>query len=52
MFENNLPVDNVSYSYTVMWNAFKRISEDFSPEDRAALFHDTAVRVYRLSDGH
>ena len=31
-----------------MWNAFKLISKDFSPEDRAALFYDTAVRVYRL----
>ena len=49
MFESNFPVDKASYSYTVMWNAFKRISEDFSPDDRAALFHDTAVRVYRLS---
>jgi predicted TIM-barrel fold metal-dependent hydrolase len=48
MFESNFPVDKVSYSYTVMWNSFKRISEDFSPEERAALFHDTAVCVYRL----
>ncbi len=48
MFESNFPVDKVSYSYTVMWNAFKRISKDFSSEDRAALFYDTAVRVYRL----
>ena len=49
MFESNFPVDKVSYSYTVLWNAFKRITEDLSPEDRAALFHDTAVRVYRLA---
>ena len=48
MFESNFPVDNVSYSYTVLWNAFKRITEDFSPGDKAALFHDTATRVYRL----
>jgi predicted TIM-barrel fold metal-dependent hydrolase len=31
-----------------MWNAFKRLSKDFSPQERAALFHDTAVEVYRL----
>ena len=49
MFESNFPVGKVSYSYTVMWNAFKRIARDFSPEDRAALFHDTAVRAYRLA---
>ncbi len=49
MFESNFPVDNVSYSYTVVWNAFKRMSESFSPGEKAALFHDTAARVYRLS---
>jgi len=49
MFESNFPVDRISYSYTVLWNAFKHISKDFSPRDRAALFHDTAVRVYRLA---
>ncbi len=48
MFESNFPVDKASYSYTVMWNAFKRISRDFSPQDQFALFHDTAARVYRL----
>lgn len=49
MFESNFPVDKMSYSYTVLWNAFKLISEDFSPEERAALFHDTAAKVYRLA---
>jgi len=48
MFESNFPVDKISFSYTVMWNAFKRIAKDFSPQERAALFHDTAAKVYRL----
>ncbi|MFC2038866.1 amidohydrolase family protein [Chloroflexota bacterium] len=48
MFERNFPVDKVSYSYTVMWNAFKRITKGLSAKDRSALFYDTAVRVYRL----
>lgn len=48
MFESNFPVDKISYSHTVMWNAFKRITTGFSPEERAALFHDTASKVYRL----
>ena len=48
MFESNFPVDKISYSYTVMWNAFKRLSQNFSPQERAALFHDTSVRVYNL----
>ena len=49
MFESNFPVDKISYSYTVLWNAFKQIARDFSLADRAALFHDTAVKVYQLA---
>jgi L-fuconolactonase len=48
MFESNFPVDKASCSYTVLWNAFKRISQELSASERAALLHETAVRVYRL----
>ncbi len=48
MFESNFPVDKVSYSYVVLYNAFKRLSRDYSASERAAMFHDTAARVYRI----
>ena len=48
MFESNFPVDKVSYSYNVMYNAFKRLSKGYSATERAAMFHDTAARVYRV----
>ena len=48
MFESNFPVDKVSYSYNVMYNAFKRLSEGYSSAERAAMFHDNAARVYRI----
>jgi predicted TIM-barrel fold metal-dependent hydrolase len=48
MFESNFPVDKVSFSYQVMYNAFKRLSKSFTPTERAQMFHDTAVRVYRV----
>lgn len=48
MFESNFPIDKGSCSYAVLWNAFKRITADYAAEERAALFHDTAARVYRL----
>jgi len=48
MFESNFPVDKASCSYTVLWNAFKKASQHFSDSERAALFHDTANKVYRL----
>jgi predicted TIM-barrel fold metal-dependent hydrolase len=48
MFESNFPVDKRSCSYTVLWNAFKRVAEGFSDSEKADLFCDTAVRTYRL----
>jgi len=48
MFESNFPVDKGSCSYQVLWNAFKRIAAGASPEDKRALFSETATRVYRL----
>jgi L-fuconolactonase len=53
MFESNFPVDKVSASYRVLWNAFKRIAADagYGPADSDALFGGTATRVYRLDGG-
>jgi len=50
MFESNFPVDRVSYSYVSVWNAFKIVSRGYSETERAALFHDTAARVYRVGE--
>jgi len=49
MFESNFPVDRQGGSYVVLWNAFKRIAAGSSPSEQADLFHDTAVRAYRLA---
>ena len=48
MFESNFPPDKVSSSYNVLFNAFKRLSSGYSSSERAALFHDTAVKVYKI----
>lgn len=48
MFESNFPVDKVSCSYRVLWNAFKKMSADLPAADRGELFRGTATRVYRL----
>jgi predicted TIM-barrel fold metal-dependent hydrolase len=48
MFESNFPVEKLSTSYVNLWNSFKRITEKYSVGERAALFHDTAARVYRI----
>ncbi|HEX9258068.1 MAG TPA: amidohydrolase family protein [Acidimicrobiales bacterium] len=48
MFESNFPVDKVSCTYVVLWNAFKKVSADLSSTERARLFAGTARDVYRL----
>ena len=49
MFESNFPVDKVSGSYAVQWNAFKRLAAGASAAEKAALFRDTAMGFYRLA---
>lgn len=48
MFESNFPVDRMSTSYGILWNAFKRISANFNNIERQSLFENTAKEVYRL----
>ncbi|NYT22402.1 amidohydrolase [Alcaligenaceae bacterium] len=48
MFESNFPVDRISCSYPVLWNAYKRIAAGASDSEKAALFEGTATAVYRL----
>jgi predicted TIM-barrel fold metal-dependent hydrolase len=50
MLESNFPVDKVSFSYNVMWNAFKRFTAPYSASERAAMFHDVATRFYRIEN--
>lgn len=50
MFESNFPMDKWGVSYGVLWNSFKRIvaAMNLSADEKRAIFHDTAVRTYRL----
>jgi L-fuconolactonase len=50
MLESNFPVDRFSMSYATLWDSFDLMTNDLSPSDRTALFHDTAVRAYRLNE--
>jgi len=45
MFASNFPVDKVSSSHTVLWNAFKRLGSGCPADEKAKLFHDTAARI-------
>jgi L-fuconolactonase len=45
MFESNFPVDKAMFSYPVLWNAFKRLTQHASADEKSALFprHGHAV---------
>ncbi|MFT4960429.1 MAG: L-fuconolactonase [Paracoccaceae bacterium] len=48
MFESNFPVDRISISYHVLWNAFKKIAARYSEAEQAMMFAGTARKVYGL----
>jgi len=49
MFESNFPIDRESCSYTILWNAFKKIAGAYSPAEKQALLKGNAERCYSLS---
>jgi len=48
MFESNFPVDKGTCSWLVLWNAFKRLASGSSADEKQALFHGNACRIYGL----
>ena len=48
MFESNFPVDKCALSYTVLWNAFKKMAARYSEAERDLMFWGTATAFYRL----
>jgi L-fuconolactonase len=52
MMESNFPADGRSCGFVPLWNALKHIVRSYSHDERAALFHGTAARVYRIDLSH
>ncbi len=50
MVESNFPVDKATCSYTVLWNAFKRMTQACSAAEKTALYSGTAQRFYSLPE--
>jgi predicted TIM-barrel fold metal-dependent hydrolase len=48
MFASNWPVDKLFATYDGLLSAYAEIVADFSEAERAALFSETAERVYRI----
>jgi predicted TIM-barrel fold metal-dependent hydrolase len=49
MFASNVPVDRCGATYTALRNAFKRFTQDYSTNEKTALYSGTAQRVYRFN---
>lgn len=49
MFASNFPVDGLCVGYRALFDAFKAFVADRPPAEQRALFHDNAVRLYRIA---
>lgn len=48
MFGSNFPVDSLRHTFSEIFSEFDHITRGFSDAQRRALFHDNAVRIYRM----
>jgi predicted TIM-barrel fold metal-dependent hydrolase len=48
MAESDYPIDSRAGGFVPLWNALKYIVGAASPGEKAAFFHETAARVYRI----
>jgi predicted TIM-barrel fold metal-dependent hydrolase len=49
MFASNFPVDGLVGSFDTIYSGFKAIVAELPVDQQRALFHDNAVRIYRLN---
>jgi len=48
MFASNYPVDSLRDRFDAIWRTFDDITRGFADGERRALFHDNAMRIYRM----
>jgi predicted TIM-barrel fold metal-dependent hydrolase len=49
MFASNFPVDSLCASFATIFDGFLSMTKDFPESERAALFRDNAIRIYRMN---
>lgn len=49
MFESNFPVEKQWVTYNALWNAFKKMTAEYSASERRDLFCKTAINFYSLN---
>ncbi len=48
LFASNFPVDGLVGSFADIYDGFLAATSDMQPSERLAMFHDNAIRIYRL----
>jgi predicted TIM-barrel fold metal-dependent hydrolase len=48
MFASNFPVDSLRATFDQVYSTFHQLTISFAENERRALFHDNAVRIYRM----
>jgi predicted TIM-barrel fold metal-dependent hydrolase len=51
MFASNFPVDSLRNTFSEIFSTFDSITRVLPEAERRALFHDNAVRIYRMEKG-
>jgi predicted TIM-barrel fold metal-dependent hydrolase len=49
MFASNFPVDSLRHTFNEIFSTFDAITAAFPERERRALFHDNALRLYRMN---
>ncbi len=50
MFASNFPVDSVCGDLDTIFAGYKTMTDAFSADERRKMFHDNAIRIYRIDD--
>ncbi len=50
MFGSNFPVDSVCGDLDTIFSGYKTITSGFTDEERRKMFHDNAMRLYRIDE--
>ena len=50
IFASNFPVDSLVAEFATIFSGFREITRDLPGEDITTLFHDNALKIYRLKE--
>jgi predicted TIM-barrel fold metal-dependent hydrolase len=49
MFGSNFPVDSLCANFATIFDGFASITSKFNKDEKSALFHDNAIRIYGMN---